>query len=368
MYIECKLPEYPVMADLWDTVANDKRPVMVYGMGNGADKLFERLARYGVVPAEVFASDGFVRGHKFRGYEVKSLSAIKEKYDDFLILLSFASNRTDVIDMIRGINSQYDMLIPDMPVAGEEYFDKEFYNSNYEEILSAYNALADGASKNAFAAMINYKLSGKAEYLFGASSEISEIYGLLPPDIRVAVDAGAYNGDTVRELLQFRPEVEKIYAFEPDLRNFKKLTKYKNESGIGSRLELFNAAVWNEDTRGIFVGSGNRNSSVSSTTSYKNKEESVELKTIDTAVKSRVDYIKYDVEGAELQALMGSRETLELYHPALLVSAYHRSEDIFSLVNYIIKEHPCYSVYIRRTLCFPAWEIAIIALEKGAAI
>ena len=71
-YIISPLPEYPVETDMWDKLKNEKRPIMVYGMGNGADKLFDRFLLYGIEVKEVFASDGFVRGHSYRGYKVKS--------------------------------------------------------------------------------------------------------------------------------------------------------------------------------------------------------------------------------------------------------------------------------------------------------
>ena len=125
------LPEYPLKSDMWEELKKETRPIVVYGMGNGADKLFDRLAEYGISVNEVFASDGFVRGHSYRGYKVKSFSEIKESYTDFVILLSFASNREEVIALFADIDSQFDLYIPDMPVAGEEYFDREFYNSNY---------------------------------------------------------------------------------------------------------------------------------------------------------------------------------------------------------------------------------------------
>lgn len=364
MYIECKLPEYPCKTDMWDRIAEDSRPIAVYGMGNGADKLFERLEKYGVTPSAVFASDGFVRGHKFRGYQVRSLSEVAEEYGDFLILLSFASSRGDVIEMITDINERYSMLVPDMPVAGEEYFDKDFYNANYESILSAYNSLADVDSKNAFAAIINYKLCGELKYLLWAASSVDDIYSLLPEKISVSVDAGAYNGDTVRELMSYREGIKKIYAFEPDMRNFRKLSRFTEENGLSDKISVRLAAVWNRDESGTFIGSGNRNSSVSSTSSYKNREENIELVRIDTEVSECVDYIKYDVEGAEWEALEGSAGLIEKYRPAMLISAYHRSADIFSLANYIKEKYPDYSLYVRRTACFPAWEIALIAIAK----
>ena len=365
-YSNFDLPEYPVKRDMWDEIAASGKPVAVYGMGNGADKLFARLEKYGVAPAAVFASDGFVRGHSYRGYKVKSFSEVREELgSDLTVIVSFASGRSEVIDLIKDITAHYNVYIPDMPVAGEEYFDKDFYNANYESIAAAYSALADADSKNAFAALVRYKLTGRAEYLFAAYSDTADLYSLLPGDIRVAVDAGAYNGDTCRELISYRPEVEHIYAIEPDARNYKKLVKFVDGGTAGAAITPINAAVWSCDTSGSFTGSGNRNSSVSSTASYENRQEAVQLITVDSAVKGRTDYIKYDVEGAELEALMGSHGVISAAHPALLVSAYHRSEDIFSLVNYLKGKYPEYKLFMRRTLCFPAWEIAVIAvLEK----
>ena len=366
MYMKCSLPEYPARSDMWDEIAGSKRPIAVYGMGNGADKLFERLAEYGVMPNGVFASDGFVRGHNFRGFLVKPISTVKDELgEDAIVLLSFASSRPEVLDMLGKINNENDMFVPDMPVAGSEYFDKDFYNKNYEDILAVYDILEDDDSKNAYAAIINYKLSGRAKYLFGCSSDTDSIYALLPKSIKHAVDAGAYNGDTVRELMRYRDDVEKIYAFEPDSRNCRKLAKFKEESSLDI-LEIFNAAVWSEDTGGVFTGSGNRNSSVNSTSSYKKREESISLMKIDTAVgDAPLDYVKYDVEGAEEEAILGTDSAIRNNMPALLISLYHRSEDIFKLPLLIKQKYPEYSLYIRRTPCLPAWEIALIAVKRG---
>lgn len=367
-YIKNKLPDYPLTSDMWDKIAADGRPIAVYGMGNGADKLFERLEKYGKRPDAVFASDGFVRGHSFRGYKVMSLSEVIAAFGDFIILLSFASGRAEVIEMIRELDGRFDMFVPDMPVTGDEYFDKEFYNENYEQILKAYAALSDEDSKSAFASIINYKLSGKLKYLFDCYSDTSDMYSLLREDIETAVDAGAYNGDTVRELIGYRPGVKKIYAIEPDSRNYKKLCKYVNEGDGACLIEPINAAAYSANLSGQFSGSGNRNSSISSTASHENRAENVALIRIDSISDKRIDYIKYDVEGAELDALEGSCKVIEKNHPDLLVSIYHRSEDIFKIVNYTSQKYPFYSLFIRRTLCFPAWEIALIAVTDKQII
>lgn len=363
-YKKCDLPPYPCKEDMWDRLSAEKRPIVVYGMGNGADKLIKRFEKYNIEISDFFASDGFVRGHSFHGKRVKSFSEIKAEYADFVIVLSFASNRPEVLEMLKCIDSEYCMYIPDMPVADEsEYFDREFYNSHYNEIVKAYGRLADDASRNAFAAIVSYKLTGKMEYLEGAYSAKEEKYSLLPCDkIGVYVDAGAYNGDTFFEALDSFPNLTLSHLIEPDARNFKKLLKNLEKAGQ-TEINALNAAVWCECCEAEFSSGGNRNSSVNSTRSYENRTSLVRAITVDSVAGSGADFIKYDVEGAEYEALVGSAEVIEKYTPSLLVSLYHRSKDIFFLINYLFDRYGGgYKFYLRRQRCVPAWEIDLLLI------
>ena len=359
-YINCSFPDYPVTEDMWDALAKEKRPIVVYGMGNGADKLIARFEKYGIKISDFFASDGFVRGHYFHGMRVKSFSEIKEEYSEFVIVLSFASNRAEVIDMLDSIDREYEMYVPDMPVAGEEYFDRAFYNAHYGEICDAMSLFADSDSKHAYANIINYKLTGKMKYLMDAYSDKDELYAELPDGIGSFIDAGAYNGDTVKEAIAYFPNLSEVIAIEPDPKNYKKLLKY-TDTLDGIRVTALNAAVWDNDGEGEFLASGNRNSSVSSTASYQHKDTGVDLVSIDSLMASP-DYIKYDVEGAELEALIGSHNTVLSHRPSMLVSLYHRSCDIFSIPNYLAQKYPFYKMKLRRLKCLPAWEIDLLLM------
>ena len=319
----------------------------------------------GVEIADFFASDGFVRGHFFHGKRVLSFSEIREKYDDFVVLLSFGSGREEVLYLLREMDMQTDFYIPDMPVADEEeYFDRSFYNEHYEEIKIAYETLSDEESKNCFCAMVNYKLSGRMKYLFSSHSEKSEIYSLLPNEkTRYMIDAGAYNGDTAREGKEYFPNLKSVIAIEPDKRNFKKLLKY-SEAETEVVVKPINAAVWSESGEGSFISSGNRNSSVNSTSSFEHRDEEVGLLSIDSLSKERCDYIKYDVEGAEKEALLGSLGTIKRFRPSLRVSVYHRSRDLFELINLLSQNLQNYDFKLRRLLCVPAWDLDLIVLPK----
>ena len=346
------------MTDLWSYLASVKRPIVMYGMGNGADKIIEVLGKYGLEVDDFFASDGFVRGQIFHGKKVISFSEVKERYSDPVILVSFGSPRREVLDMIYEMSGAYELYSPDVPLAGDSLFNKDFFEASREKIARARELFADERSKEIYDDIISYKLSGKIDLLRSAVSDPEERL-LSYAKYRTAVDAGAYTGDTARELLALSPDIERIICLEPDAKNFKKLAKFAQKC---ERIVPIEAGAWDCETRVSFGCAGNRNSNAFSG----GKEILTNMTRIDTLSNGHtVDYIKYDVEGAEMKALEGSRETILRDSPELLVSLYHRSEDIFEIPLYISENYPQYELYLRRSECIPAWEINLIALRKN---
>ena len=62
--------------DLWGYLSSTHKKIVMYGMGNGADKILAVCDTYGIEICDFFASDGFVRGHSFHGKLVLSYSDI----------------------------------------------------------------------------------------------------------------------------------------------------------------------------------------------------------------------------------------------------------------------------------------------------
>ena len=364
------LPPSSFEADIWHFLQKDARPIVVYGMGNGADKLAARLSSFGKEIADFFASDEFVRGQFFRGKQVLSLAQIEEKYPDFIILVSFGSHLSHVVDAVYALAEKHTLLIPDLPLAGEDYFDAAFYRKNYEKIKRVFALLQDERSREIFASVVWYKLTGETKFLKRAVYTEDKQVLLGCGTIRRAVDVGAYRGDTLADLHACAPNLCEVIAVEPDRKNFAKLQKVADSLQTETfRVECCHAAAWNEDGFSAFAESGNRNATLLHTTlktSFEHKEEEIRTAKIDTILSGRkTDYIKYDTEGAEAEALFGTFKTIQSCAPYLLVSAYHKSEDIFSLPLLLAESFPQkYTYYYRRSHCFPAWELDLIAVPN----
>ena len=172
------LPE-PVDRDVWDRLASESRPIVVYGMGNGADKLFARFEERGIRAAAVFASDGFVRGQFFRGMRVMRFSEVRAAYPDFVIVLAFASDRPELLAAVGEMSRSNDLLVPDMPLAGGAYFDRAFYAEHWGEIRAAYDLFPDDESRSVYAAVVRNRLSGAVAPLLSCGSGAEEIFGLF---------------------------------------------------------------------------------------------------------------------------------------------------------------------------------------------
>lgn len=365
------LPPVPFGKDMWQALAEEDRPLLVYGMGNGADKLMDRLASFGRAPSAVFASDGFVRGQVFRGYTVLSYEEAARLFPHHVVLVSFGSNRADVVSYLYDFAARVPCLIPDMPLAGEDYFTASFYEACAEELKMVYEMLADDASRDLLASLVWYKLTGKPAFLRRAVCD-SDTEALLGwSTVTSAVDVGAYRGDTLKELALRAPCLQRVIALEPDPKNFKKLSLVA-ASYPALSVTCVEGAAWDADGELPFAASGNRNATLENketkghTPSFEHQLKTVKTFKIDTITQGRtVDYIKIDTEGAELSCLRGAEQTVSLGRPGLRVSLYHRSEDLFALPLFLEANHPLtYSYYIRREDVIPAWECDLIAVPK----
>ena len=344
---------------VWTRLREEKRPIVLYGTGGGADKILDRFEALGIRAAGVFASDEFVRGHSFRGFRVKKLSeTVDELGEDLVIVIAFASQRPEVLEKMYALDARFDVVAPDVPVVPGPVFDADFARAHEAELQQAYELLADEQSRRVFEDTVRFKLSGRLRYLRASETGKDEAFRaiLRPTAHEHFADLGAYNGDTIRELLSYTGGAfASITALEPDRRSFRKLSAWAGASLSGD-VTLVQAGAWHEDTVQCFSDQAGRQSRVAA------RGRETAMRALDSVLAGRpCTYLKMDVEGAEREAIAGAIQTIRQYRPRLNIAAYHRSADFFQLPLLIHALCPAYRLYLRHHPYVPAWDTNLYA-------
>lgn len=341
---------------LWQNLQKTRKPILLYGMGNGADMIIKILESYSISYSDTFASDGFVRGHSFHGKRVLSFSEAKEKYGDFVIIVTFAVHDEPTMNFISQLSDSFELYAPTVSVVDGSPFDLDFFKENEDSFRKAYEMLSDEKSKSDYLDILRFKLSGDVKYLIKTHSEKMKLYDEVLPlsDNETIMDLGAYDGDTVREFLTVtNGKYNKIFALEPDEKNFRKLER-KTE-GLENLIRL-NIGAWDKKETLYFAKKSGRNSRL------EDGGVPVEFDSVDNIADCEITFIKMDIEGAELKALEGAKNTVRKYKPKLYVCAYHRNEDMFALPFKIKELYEGYKIYFRQHPYIPAWESNFYAI------
>lgn len=345
--------------DCWDVLKETELPVFMYGMGLGAEKILDIFEQKGITCAGFFASEGFVRGHSFKGHLVHTLREIEEKVDDFIVVLAFAASYEPLYSTILDIGRRHLLIAPDVPVAGDGLFTYEYFRENRDKFEEVYDLLADDTSRKTYENIINFKISGNPKYLDLCTSPREEVYGSIVDlkDGEVFVDLGAYKGDTATEFVRACEEkgvkYGMIHAVEPNRKNYEKLKKNTEDFNI----RCYNAAAYDTSGKVNFTSNEGRMARISS-----KGDDLIDTISVDD-ITDNATIIKLDVEGAEYQAIEGASKNIG-NGAQVMCALYHRNEDMFKLPLQIHELAPELKLYVRHELYIPAWETNLYAVRE----
>lgn len=347
---------YQFTTDLWKYLSSESskgRPVVLYGTGDGADKIIRRLDDHSVPVSGIFASPGFVRNRTFHDLKVESFEDCYERFGpSMIVLMCFGSSRPEVLSYVDLIKGKCELYAPDVPVYGDNLFDLKFYNDHIGELLQVRDLLEDRKSVETFDEVIAARITGDIDHLKKCEVTQSEADSLLPSSMSgLYIDLGAYNGDTVQRYCSIKG-LTGIIAVEPDRRNMRKLRE--NTSSLSSLIPIEYIHAFISDKDGFAYTDKNlgRGTSID-----KPGLTQIDTVTIDGLSRRReVSFIKFDVEGAESSAIEGGAETIRAFKPSMNIACYHRSEDLFRLPLKVLQINPGYKVYMRHTASIPAWD------------
>lgn len=181
----------------------------------------------------------------------------------------------------------------------------------------------------------HYWIPDGSDYVlpFNLVEQARKIYGTGDRAVRpgdIVLDCGANVGVFTRESLNNGAKL--VVAIEPASENVECLRRNFASEIAQGRVIVYPKGVWDRDDF-LTLNVDPHNSAADSFLIHREGAHSLErvpLTTIDKLVEElkleRVDYIKMDIEGAEVKALTGGRETIRRFRPRLSVSVYHAED------------------------------------------
>lgn len=275
--------------------------------------------------------------------------------------------------------------------ANKMLYDCFCYSENYNQ---AYNLLADEYSKSIFDWVLQYKITyafneklAQAKYvkpdvvydnnmiapLGGSCFEVNKYHihstyksiyeswilqeyyhekcSVSPSDI--VISGGAFRGESS---IWFASQVfsGRVYAFEPSKLSYSLLCDNIRDNNLEDRIIPINSALSAGDKPLYFNSGGTELEGAGSICLPSKADYEVKSISIDSFVKEqrldRIDFIKLDIEGFELEALKGAVHTLRSYTPKLAICLYHKPEDIFSIPLYLDSLKLGYTFYMAQNV------------------
>lgn len=305
-----------------------------------------------------------------------SPSYLKKIHEKVLIIITIENY--SIYNQLRNMYIKNIFTIFWFKYNNKDFFDNVDVSDVKGKIIKLNTILEDNKSKN----IINNSIQRwiESDCFYNNLEEMTKMYELIEnknqyfdqeiiklKEDEVYIDVGAYNGDTIDKFLNIsNNKFDKIIAFELEKTNYEQLqaSVSKYSCNIQNKIKLYNKGLYNIKS---FVTITSERENVTISESVKNKEDSniLEVVELDTILEKneKVTYIKMDIEGSEMEALMGASEVIKKWKPKLAICIYHKPEHYWEIPIFIKKLVPEYKIYIRHysktaaeTVCYAVIE------------
>jgi len=231
------------------------------------------------------------------------------------------------------------MPIPHINTGMTFVYEYDYYIKHSDNLEKVYLMLSDEDSKSVFASRIRAISSGTIGYL--KVSEYEEYFHpLIKPELGdVILDGGI--SEYVEPQIAFIKHIGsegKYFGFEPDPEGFRTASERIKKSVPYDNYEIIPFGLWHKRDKILFeiLGLGTRFSEIKNENTIEcnviSVDEFVEFQRL-----NKVDFIKLDVEGVELNALKGAMKTIKTFRPKLAISLYHQLHDLY-IIPLFLKE------------------------------
>lgn len=335
-----------------DEIQKSNSHVVFWGAGYCLTMFLELFHESNIKVSAIIDNNSNKIGTTIQNIPIKSWEQVNDIWNDFLIVIT-TSYFDEVINQLEELKFKGSIYY----LPKNAYYKNTVYSLNYikkfeHRFRNVYEQLKDEISKKVYLNVLKNNMSLESRYFDEISSyEINGYFGtdlFINVEDEIIVDAGAYIGDTVQEFFEHSEGKYKyIYAFEPDEENYKVLKK--NCSDKKNIIYICSGLGEKKETLSFCTGAG-----VSSHIDI-DGDVSIEINSLDNFFekKEAPTYIKMDIEGSERNALIGAKNIIKKHLPTLAISAYHKMEDMFALIELIQElSNNKYEIYLRHTFYY----------------
>jgi FkbM family methyltransferase len=236
-----------------------------------------------------------------------------------------------------------------------------YLDAHQEEIEATIERMADEVSQQTLRRLVDFRRGRDLRYSSLVSPEPQYFNALTLPCLTgrpvVYVDGGAYDGDTFRAL-RSQVDLSQAYLFEPDPENFARLTAGLKEEpsevlcfpvGLSNRHQLVSFQTGVGEAAAMVAGG---------------EGTILTVRLDDVLPTARIDLLKLDVEGGEAAALQGAASLLARSRPVLVLSLYHRPDDLWRLPALVTSLIPGYRLYVRQHW-FNSFDLVLYAIPEA---
>lgn len=154
-----------------------------------------------------------------------------------------------------------------------------------------------------------------------------------------AVDAGGCYGDTAMYFAHKAGPTGRVASFEflPGNLGIYRKNLALNPS-LAERIRIYEHPVWSGSGEELFISGTGPGTSVGRSSSDPNARRVTTLKIDDLVANGdleKVDFIKMDIEGAEMEALKGAEAVLRKFRPKLAITVYHDFRDFWTIPQFL---------------------------------
>jgi len=338
--------------DVWLNIKESSLPVVLYGIGDGADRILEECEKRSIRVCGVFTSSERVHKKIFHQYRLLPYEEAKRIWGRMTVIQAFGTHDEYTLNVIKRIASENDYYTPSLLKDEKgEVASYSYYKEHEKDIEEVESALSDEKSKKILSSIISFRISGRINYVLDVAESDKAIWSNLNFNSdETFLDLGAYDGDTVERFLSLSGgKYSAIYGFEPDEKNFNKL---KAKYGDWPNIKLFNAIVSSFSGTSFFQEGSGRGSKKNSS-----GKEIETVKLDDISFSNKPTLIKFDTEGEEENILDGARKIIAEDKPKLILSVYHKADDLWRLLRSVKEINPSYrSIKLRQSRALPDWD------------